>query len=73
MEILLQHFTGCTTLDKETLTRLVDSLQDEQSPSKTLTPIDVRDDALGQEASNEDEYYTIDPVSSTTAGKTGQS
>ncbi|KIV85959.1 hypothetical protein PV11_01607 [Exophiala sideris] len=71
METLLQHFTGCTTLDKETLARLVGSVQDEHCSSKMPTPIDVRDDALGPEASNDDEYYTIDPVSLTTAVYTG--
>lgn len=67
MEKVVRHYTGRVVLDKPTLIRITESLQSHPTDAGTQRFSGALSDSADSE--NDDEEFTIDPVSSTTAGK----
>ena len=67
MEEIIKYYTGSTTFDKFTLDSITRSIQSQSAGSEMRQ---IREASSHSEDSlNDDEEFTIDPVSSTTAGK----
>jgi hypothetical protein len=67
LEDVVRHYTGRAGLDKPTLVRIVESIQSHPTDAGTQRFSGVPSDSTDSE--NDDKEFTIDPVSSTTAGK----
>jgi hypothetical protein len=67
MEKIIRHYTTLTELDKNTVVQIACSLQSQQMGLERQQSSDFSSDCADRP--DEEEDFTIDPVSSTTASK----
>lgn len=67
LEEIARYYTGCALLDKSVVTRIAQSLKDQQTRNMNQPPDQVLEDLV--ELENVDEDFVIDPVNSISAGK----